>query len=472
MPIIRLSWDDIKSKLAGATQLIALTDRQASMLQGIARQLEWRASFEDGEYDFSDYDDLQHEVADLLRGLQMGVDLADLFSKLDEILAAIDQIDDLVGGPACCPDDLVFEAPPEYTWSEGVPQAIIDAGFATGTGDEEGYASYRCMAAHALLNNTQRKLLALEPFLEAAFVVFGIVGLLLGSFVAASGAGAVITLGGLAIDAGAVIALVTSLKSVIAGEPTSWSEQLEDDRDTIVCATLQGDGLAGVKAAFVAAVADSIGTVGGGVVSLLNLDNVIQLTFYGTNNGVNGAQWMADNGLDPADYNCPCEADVSVLFTFDSDAQDWAITGQFAGYDADYDAINFGNGSPDGVCSASVATVNAHAQVGSLAVASTYRFRTVTYIEGHRPNNAPNPGTTYDVRLMQTGSGTAPALAQAGIQTENTEYAPVTERVIDVSSWPDVTIGATTHVVMRFTNPSGNGRAIVDSILIELDLVA
>ena len=392
----------------------------------------------------------------------------------DLLLSYIDDIETLLqamqasGSAGCCPEGTTYYPPADFDF-DAVPQPIVDAGFATSTSDLAGYADYRCMAAHMLLSNIQDKLDKLGPIILGGFALFNIVTGLLGGVLIFGGGGATLVVAGLAVDIMAVLGVISALDDVTAEMVTGWADTLEGDRETIVCAMQGADGAAAVKAALVAAVTDSIGAVGGTLVSFFNLDHLINAWWYGESNGVDLVQQIANAGHDPAQWDCPCEADVAVEFTFDTDAQGWEIAGAASWYDT-WDCLDHGNGTPDGQINCDIADINAAATTGEIVNGRTYRFRLVQYREGHRPNNTPNPGTTYNVSLWQTGSGLNPVL-HGSQSTVATETAPADGELVelDVSAWPDVVAGTGTQIVLRMGGGSGNGRACIDNVRIELD---
>jgi len=310
MPIIQLEWAKIKARLAGLGMLYSFSDRQAALLMSLAEQLTWRKSFDLPGYDFSDWDDLQADVADLQRALMMSVSLADLLAKMDDIIAAVNAIETDPFG-ACCSGTLEYgNVPGGFTSTDPVPQAVIDAGYAVDVNDQAGYSDYKCMAAHLVVNNMANKLLQLPDIIGLGG---GLLTLLVGLLATFSGLGTVVIIAGLVIDAAALITLADALFGVSAEHMEDLAAEVETNRAELVCAMTTADGISGVLVDLKAKIDELWPAADALILKNLNLGPVIQTTFSGYYGDVDAAAALAAQGFDPADYTCDCEVTGNVF---------------------------------------------------------------------------------------------------------------------------------------------------------------
>ena len=240
--------------------------------------------------------------------------LDDIIDLLEAMTLLIDEIEPLLrNAQPCCPDgggqygDL-----PDYDLSGtgDVPQAIIDAGYATDAADWDGYADYKCMAAHILVDNLEATLQAWAGILDGpgkAFISFATVAATLW-VTALTGGGAIVILGGLAFDALSLWKILEAIDDWTAAGLTSAVDDVEDARDSIVCAAVNADGLAAIKTAVDAALDSELSALLATILKLANTNQKITYYFAGYYNGQDAAQALADYGADPADYDCNCAA--------------------------------------------------------------------------------------------------------------------------------------------------------------------
>jgi len=388
----------------------------------------------------------------------------------DTLLAYIDDLETLLAGIKtaqqnqlpCCGNYTAGNPPGGASSTDPVPQPIIDAGYATGTSDYAGYANYKCMAAHVFLDNLIAKLNDFACLSTIGDGGMAIIDTILA--VVVGGGGAVVMVGGILIDIAAMAALWDAIKDFSSATLEGLAAGIEDNRAEIVCAIVSGDGINDTIDQFDLVIDSLFSDVNAFVIKMMNIRHMMQLFFYGEYGGVDIAAAFAAQGYDTANYNCTCAADVIVEFTFDAGAQGWAFVGG-AGYYATWDCIRTNVG---GNCGVNASGVNAAASVGQLVVGHTYRYRAVRFLEGHTPDNSPNPGITYSVSLAATGSGLNPTFVQEE-STVNTNTDPDTLVTIDVSGRADFVLGAETQVILRMGNCGGNGYACFDNVVIELD---
>jgi hypothetical protein len=235
MPVVQIDWTKIKANLDDVTAIYALTHRQAALLLGLSEQLTWQKTFRLDDYDWSDKDLLDADVADLQRNLTMPTNLSDIIQYIDEIeelLRGLQEIG-ITGQGACCgntapiseektlENDDYPTTPPAYWGDEPVT-------------DSDDWQQLVCGAAHAyvdLLTNTSDEL---EHLVTAGALV---VGAIAGILALLSGAGILLAVGY------GTAATITSgvISGAILGTFGSASDDLEAARDEIVCAITHGD---------------------------------------------------------------------------------------------------------------------------------------------------------------------------------------------------------------------------------------
>jgi hypothetical protein len=233
MPVVQLDWVRIKSKLGDVTGLYFLTHRQASLLLSLSEQLTWRKTYRAFEYDFSDWDDVQMEVADLQRYLSMPVNLVDLVGYIDDIedlLIALQTIG--VTSSPCCENvapisetkesDEDYPGTPPATWGDG--EEIEDAA---------DWKHLVCGAASMYVDILKATAEDLEKLVVSGGIVLGAIA---GALTLLAGAGIV-----LAIGYGAAAAITTGIvKSIVLGTFGDSGQDLEDARESIMCAIVSG----------------------------------------------------------------------------------------------------------------------------------------------------------------------------------------------------------------------------------------
>lgn len=238
MPIVSIDWGALKERLGGATFLVALTDRQVSMLLTLSEQLGWRKTFRTADYDWADVDDLDTEIDDLRSQLIMPVSLTSIIQYIDEIEALLQGIQELQRLGGCCdntapvgeehtsPNADNYPDTPPAEWGDG--EAIVDSA---------DWQELVCGAAHAYVDLLKATSDELDGAVKsAALVVGGIAGLM----ALLTGAGIL-----LAVAWTAAASIVSGL---VAGATAATfegsSDELEAARADIVCAIVHGDAAA------------------------------------------------------------------------------------------------------------------------------------------------------------------------------------------------------------------------------------
>ena len=363
MPILSISWPTLKSKFDGRTKILALTDRQISMLSTLAEQLTWQKTFRTEDYDWADKDELDAEVQDLIRWLTMGVDLADIIQYVDEIE---DLLRLLQSPPGCCQDVDWTEGeegtePITENESNGIPAWFVDSGWADDDDDWDGFAEYQCHVANVIVNNLQTKVTSLEDIFDAAGVIVIGVGALIGLIGIIFGGGLSILVGGVLAGAGVAQSLYRSL--VIGGPNAAPApEEIELSRQALVCAWLDSanDGVDDRITALHDTIDDEFNVIEAEILKLLVHRSWLKAFYTGqyddgtTTTSI--AQAMIDQGIEPGTYECDCpldpEAPTGYQWTIPTGINFSGITnvtGQSVSYDEGTGlltlGVNFGAGT-------------------------------------------------------------------------------------------------------------------------------
>lgn len=390
----------------------------------------------------------------------------------DLILAAIDEVEELLAvvqqvpqfQNTCCGNNQSFTSPPGgATSTDPVPQAVIDAGYATGSSDYEGYTAYKCMVAHLLINNFESKLVDLGPIITAGAVILSI---LVAFFAAGTGLTGVI-IAGLTVGVSELLGLIDALKDLGAPGVVALADDMESNRDELVCAIMGGDGVTGSIASYKAKVDDLFSDAAAFIIKNLNVDHMFQHYLAAAYGDVDVAAELAAAGYDPADFSCvSCLADVSAFFTFPSDDQGWYEEGQRKQWNSTCQALEFEDGSPGGAWWVQGDTLNAVSE-GDMISGHTYKFRTVRYSEGRGTWDDPTPSGSYTVASAVTGSN-EPVIRET--ITPPTTIACANRTVtLDVSEWPAFVWAGSIQRIVKWASTSGMSSVIIDSVLIELD---
>jgi len=332
VPSVRIDWATIKDKLDDVTAVYLLTHRQASLILSNIESLEWKATYRDFDYDYSDYDELQLEVADLHHNLTMPVNLVDIITYIDEIESLLRALN--TQSQCCIQQD--FSDGNLYTDSivDGVgdvPQNIVDAGYASSSSDWAGFDDYKCLIANIQIENMVSQLRTLAPYVDNAGAIIGgiaTVTAILGAILTGTASFLVIGLIGSLAAAAEMINNVTSgaLLETLADE--LWSK-----KDEAACAIYLGDGADLAVAEFKSWIDEEFNVVDATILKNMNLNGNIKALYAGRHDQQNIAQKLADAGFDVQNFDCSgCSAPVGPVQLllnpdFTTDLSLWTVSG-------------------------------------------------------------------------------------------------------------------------------------------------
>jgi hypothetical protein len=313
VPIVAVDWENVKSRLADDTALFALTVRQSAILLSISEQLTWEASFRTNGYDFSDWDTLQSEVADLQAQLAMPVDLSTLIQHVDEIEDLLRLLQST--GDCCEGHDWTggegYTVPITEGESNGVPSHLISSGWATDDDDWSGFEEYQCHVAHVLVNNMGHKVVQLlDVFDDAGTLIIG-VGAIAGLIALLVGSAATVLVAGILLAAGSASKLWDQLVEGGADIIPDF-EEIETARDALVCAWVDpaNDGVDSRITALHAAIDTEFSIAEAEILKALMPTEWIRAIYTGQwsdgTTTLDISQRMVDAGIGPGTYTCDC----------------------------------------------------------------------------------------------------------------------------------------------------------------------
>lgn len=269
---------------------------------------------------------------------------SELSAKLDTIIA---QMGDLA---ACCASgEVIYGNPPDYSLSGTglVPQAVVDAGYATDTSDWDGYHDYKCMASHILVDNLEAVVDSFGSLVETAGITLVKVAGVLASawFAWVTGGASIVILGKFVVSDFIIWQALEALGSWAAADLHDLVSDIEAIRDDIACAAVNADGLYEIKSAVDAVLTANLSASAATLVKLANTQAKINAFFAPVYGEVDVAAWLADYGADTADYDCTCQGTaigkVITHWGCTSHAPgDIVYEGQAIRFDAYYDAPN------------------------------------------------------------------------------------------------------------------------------------
>lgn len=207
-----------------------------------------------------------------------------------------------------------------------VPQNIIDAGYATGVTDWDGFYDYKCMISHVMVTNMQaqcEKILNIIDQSGAALV--GVVAL-------AAIMATILTAGGAVLVYGIVLAIIgaaglyAALAEVGEAGMPDLIDAVEEHHDALACAIYQSDGSDDAAVALKSEIDALFNVAQAALLKNLNLPAQLKALYAARYDQQDIAEIMADNGYDVLDYDCSdCgEEGLFMDYQFPSDVQGWS----------------------------------------------------------------------------------------------------------------------------------------------------
>ncbi|GAI82202.1 unnamed protein product, partial [marine sediment metagenome] len=232
----------------------------------------------------------------------------------------------LLASPMCCDADTDISDGDFYTdaVTDGVgdvPQNIIDAGYASGSSDWEGFDDYKCMISHVLVDSLESKLRTLAPMVDNAGVVFGGVAALAAVITVIFSGGLSVLVIGLLAATGATAVLYTVLTSGSLLE--ELADDIASDHNELVCAVYNGDGSAGSLASLNDKIDELFDEPKATILTNMNLGPELKALYGGRHDQQDIAEILETEGYDVGDFTCDCEeAPTQLILNPNHDSSD------------------------------------------------------------------------------------------------------------------------------------------------------
>lgn len=351
MPAIRVNWPKIVASVAEEDIVTIIPRRILHVLLASYHHYDWRATFNAGDYDYADWDYLQRELARAEELLGTPLALSDLITALNTIASYVDTVETLLQQikaaqgltTGCCNvyERYDFTGGAQYTdevtdGAGDVPQNIIDAGFASGTSDWTGYAEYKCMVAHLIIQGLAIKMGQLSELMDIggssgmaiASILTIVAGILVGGAVGAA-----------ALFVGTLVGsfvTVANLYDIILEFGAENMENLGDEilalEEQLACAIYTSTGTANAILQFNNAVDEGFTGLAASLIKSSLTEDTIRAYLGGRYDNQDIAAKLAELGQDPADYDCSaCVAplgddELDAYWTFNEGTVDgWAL---------------------------------------------------------------------------------------------------------------------------------------------------
>jgi len=244
-------------------------------------------------------------------------------------MACLEQLQDDVAAilaimqiPQACCDPGDFTDGGQYTDrvvdGEGnVPQNIIDAGYASGTGDWAGFDDYKCMIAHVTINQLSARLLEIAPLVDASGAILGGVAALAGILAVVVGTGGLAIVFGIVAGIGATSLLYQAIADF--GVVDTLAAKVVTNHDELACSIYEADGDAAALVALNAKI-DELFTAPEALL-LKNMNNgpTLKMLYAGRYDQQDIAGILDDAGYELGDFDCSGCDQIGEYYIFD----DW-----------------------------------------------------------------------------------------------------------------------------------------------------
>jgi hypothetical protein len=226
-----------------------------------------------------------------------------LLTTLEALLAATTALE-------CCGEQDITDGK-QYTdeVEDGVgdvPQNIIDAGYADDAADWDGFDDYKCMISHLAVDHVESFFRQIAPHISDTGIVIGGVGVV-GALI-----GAILTVVGLPISAGIIIALgaAAAIWTWITSEGRDAVEDLADEiaaeHDALACAIYSGDGVTQSVINFNNKVDELFSPLNEVAIRAINIEPQLRAMYAGRYDQEDIAAKLAELEYDVLSYDCTC----------------------------------------------------------------------------------------------------------------------------------------------------------------------
>lgn len=304
----RVDWPQIKELWPADERCVAILERRAiHVILSLFERFEWLATYDKSQEAADDWDYIQRIMADAEYELGVAMPLSELIPYIDEIETLLRALNNHA---ECCEQPVDWSEGDDFTDSvtDGVgdvPQNIIDAGYATGVTDWDGFDDYKCMIAHVMVDSMELTLRQVIDLYGSSGEIIGGIGSVAAIF------GTIATLTGpLVVGIIGVVGAVAGAAATLLGIGEVATEALADgiaaNHDELACAIYGSDGSDAAVEALKDKIDELFSVVNAALLKNMALGPSIKALYAGRYDQTNIAQNLADNGYDTADYDCTC----------------------------------------------------------------------------------------------------------------------------------------------------------------------
>ncbi len=232
-------------------------------------------------------------------------------------MACLEQLQDDVGeilaimrlGQSCCDEQDVTYGD-QYTdrVEDGVgnvPQNIIDAGYASGTSDWDGFDDYKCMIAHVTVNQLDAKLLELNELVNSYGAVAGGVTAVAGIMAVIFGTGGLAIVFGIVAGVGAVSLLYEALMDFPS--LANLAAKVVTNHYELACSVYNSDGDEDALSNLNDKIDELFTVVEAVILKNMNLAPTLKALYAGRYDQQDIAEILEAAGYDVLDFECVCD---------------------------------------------------------------------------------------------------------------------------------------------------------------------
>lgn len=246
------------------------------------------------------------------------------------ILGLLTEIRDNTGVYCCDPGDISNGdryTDPVQDGEGDVPQNIINAGYADDAADWDGFADYKCMISHVMVDNLEAQVRMFQDYADESGAILGVAAAVAGiAAVILTGGGAVLVFG-IVLAIAAASGLYAAIAEFGESGMGSLADDVQTNHDELACAIYNADGSSGAVTALKDKLDELFSATGALILKNLNLDAQLKALYAGRYDQQDIAEKMADEGYGIGDYDCTCPpAEYQYYATFLADEEYYDVS--------------------------------------------------------------------------------------------------------------------------------------------------